>query len=180
MSVKLANRLLAVLLALALLVLGVLVLVEIVWVYAFGGSREVLLPYAAAADYFEGLAWTSRPTRVILIVLVVVGLLLLVAELRRSKPGLLSLASSTGPVTTGADRRALEKAAAAVATDVEGVSAARAKVSRRRISVAAESGLRDGSGLRERLDARMASWVDGLSLADPPALAVRVSQRRSR
>ncbi len=167
------------LVALALLVLGVLVLVEVVWALAFGGTTPVLLPFPAAADYFAGLTWDSRAVRVILIGLVIVGLLLLVAELRRSKPGLLTLASSNGPVTAGVDRRTLQRAAATAATDVDGIGSATARVSRRRVAVSGVSGLRDPSGLQDQLTGRMQSWVDGLNLANPPALTVTVDQRRS-
>lgn len=177
---RLTNRFLAVLVALALLVFGVLVVAEIVWVLALGGSQELLLPYPALAEYLAELRWDSGAARAILIGLVLVGLLLIVAELRRSKPGLLTLASSGGPVTAGVDRRTLQKAAAAAATDVDGISSARARVSRRRISVSAVSGLRDGSGLPDQVTEGMQSWVDGLNLASPPAVSVRVDEARSR
>ncbi len=180
MTVKLTNRLLAVLVALALLVLGVLVVVEIAWVLLLGGSTEVLLPYTGITDYLAGLAWDSRPARAILIGMVIIGGLLLLTELRRSRPGLLTLASSGGSVTVGADRRSVEKAVAASATDVEGVSAAVARVSSRKISVSAVAGPRDASGLREALTSRMQSWLEGLNLANPPALSVRVDERKSR
>lgn len=176
---KLTNRFLAVLVALALLVLGVLVVVEIGWVLALGRTQELVLPYPAVTDYLADLSWTSAIARAILIGLVIVGLLLIAAELRRSKPALLTLSSSGGPVTTGVDRRTLQKAAAVAVTGVEGISSARARVSRRKISVSAESGLRDGRGLQEQVSTHMRSWIEGLNLANPPALSVRVEQRRS-
>ncbi len=179
MTVKLTNRFLAVLVALALLVLGALVLVEIVSTFAFGGTQEVVLPYPAVTDYLAGLTWTSVSARSILIGLVIVGLLLIAAELRRRKPALLALSSSGGPVTTGVDRRTLQKAAAAAVTDVDGISSARARVSRRKVSVSAVSGLRDGTDLQEQVSTHMRSWIEGLNLASPPALSVRVEQRRS-
>jgi hypothetical protein len=174
---KLTNRVLSVLVALALLVLGVLVVVEIVWVLGLGGTREVLLPYPATTDYLAGLTWGSRTARAILAGLVVVGALLLVYELRRRKPGLLRMASTEGSVTTGVDRRALEKAAAAAATDVDGIGKATARVSARRVSVSATSGLRDAAGLQGQVTAALQSWMDGLDLAKPPALSVRVVGR---
>lgn len=177
---KLANRLLSVLLALALLVLGVLVLVEIVWTIGFGGGREVLLPYPAAADYLAQQSWDSRPVRAICVALVLVGLALVLLELRRRRPGLLALASSGGPITSGADRRSVEKAAAAAATDVEGIRSARASISRRRIRIAADAGVHDDRGLAESLTAHLTSWIDGLGLAEAPELSVTVSPRGSR
>lgn len=177
---KLLNRLVSVIVALALLIFSVLVLVEIVWAYGFGGSTEVLLPYPAAADYLAEQTWGSRPVRAILIAVVLLGVLLFVLEVRRSRPGLLVLASSGEPVTTGADRRSVEKAAATAATQVDGISTARARISRRRITVAAKAGVRDVTGLHEGLTARMTSWIDGLNLADPPALSVTVHQGRSQ
>lgn len=180
MTVKVTNRLLAVLVALALLVLAVLVVVEIAWVLLFGGSTEVLLPYPGISDTLAGLAWDSRPARAILIGLVILGGLILLTELRRSRPGLLTLASSGGSVTAGADRRSVERAAAAAATDVDGISAAVARVSSRRVSVSAVAGPRDATGLHERLTSEMQSWLEGLNLDSPPALSVRVEQRKPR
>jgi len=177
---KVVNRVVAVLVALSLLVLSLLVLVEIVWVFGLGGSTELLLPYPAAVEYLGGLTWDSRSTRAILIGLSLVGVLLLVAELRRRKPGLLMLADTRESVTAGVDRRSLQRAAAAAVTSVDGIDKGRVQVSRRRVSVAAESGLRDGGGLQAQAAARMSSWLDELNLADPPALSVRVEQRRSR
>jgi len=179
-TVKLTNRVLAVMVALALLVLSVLVLVEIVWILALGGTQPVVLPYPPVTDYLAELTWNSAPARAILIGLVIVGLLLIAAEFRRSKPGLLTLASSSAPVTAGVERRTLQKAAAAAATDVDGISTARARVSRRQVNVSAVSGLRDGGGLQDQVAARMQSWIDELNLASPPALSVKVDQGRSR
>ncbi len=177
---KVANRLLAVLVALAVLVLAVLVVVEIAWVLLFGGSAEVLLPYPGITDKLADMTWDSRPARAILIGLVVLGGLLLLTELRRSRPGLLTLASSGGSVTAGADRRSVERAAALAATDVDGISAAVARLSSRKVSVSAVAGPRDATGLREQLTSQMQSWLEGLNLASPPALSVRVEQRKSR
>lgn len=176
---KVTNRVLAVLVALALLVISVLAIVEIVWVLALGGSTHVLVPYQPTADYLAELTWDSITARAILAGLVIVGILLIAAELRRRKPGLLTLASSGGPVSTGADRRSLQKAAAAAATDVDGISSARARVSRRRIRISATAGLHDARGLQDQLTDHMRSWVDGLGLASPPTLSVQLAERRS-
>lgn len=176
---KLINRLLAVLLALALLTLGVLVIVEIAWVLLFGGTQQVLLPYPAVTDYLAGLTWDSRPARAILIGAVILGGLLLLFELRRRKPGLVTLASSGGSVTSGADRRSLERAVAAAATDLDGIRTAVARVTSRRATVSAVAGPRDSTGLGERLTAHLQSWLDGAQLASPPALSVKVQQRRT-
>lgn len=176
---KLANRLLSVIVALALLVLGVLVVIEVIWAFGLGGSGEVLLPYPAARDYLAQQTWDSRPVRAASIALVLLGLVLVVLEIRRRRPGLLAMASSGGPVRCGADRRSVEKAAAAAATDVEGIRSARARISRRRISIAADAGVRDDRGLQEALTERMVTWVDGLGLADAPVVSVTVSSGRS-
>lgn len=176
---KLANRLLSVLVALALLILGLLVLLEIVWTWGFGGSQEVLLPYPAVAGYLADQTWAGRPTRSILFALVLVGALLLAVQLRRRQPALVLLGGAEPSVTRGADRRSLERAAARAAGDVEGIRSARARVSRRRITVAAVAGVRDTAGLQDRVEERMASWLDGLNLDDPPTVSVDVNAGRS-
>lgn len=179
MKMRLTNRLLAVVIALGLLVLSVLVLAEIVWA-ALGGGGELVLPYQAVAEYLAGLHWDSAAARGILIGVALLGVLLVVVELRRSRPGLLTLAGSAGPVTKGVERRTLQQAAAAAATEVDGISSARARVSRRRVSVATRSGLRDVTGLQDQLTAHLGSWLEGLGLVDPPALSVRVAENKSR
>lgn len=176
---KIANRLLSVIVALALLVFAVLVVIEVVWAFGFGGNSEVLLPYPAVTDYLSQQPWESRPVRTACAALLLVGLALTLLELRRRGPGLLALASNGAAVTSGVDRRSVEKAAAVAAMEVEGIRSATANISRRRISIAAEAGIRDDGGLRSAVTDHMTNWIEGLSLADAPGLAVTVGPRRA-
>lgn len=173
-------RLLAVLLALILLVGGLLVLAEVAWTLGLGADGELLLPYPAAADYLAGITWSDRPARAILLGVFALGLLLLWLGLRRRPPGLVLLASSTEDVPAGVERRTLHRATANAAVEVDGIAEARAAVSRRRLRVTATSGLRDSTGLRERLEAHVREWTDQLGLAQPPAPTVELREGRSR
>lgn len=175
---KLANRLLAVVFALALLVVGLLVAAEVLWTIVLGIDGELLLPYPAVADYLAGITWAQRPARLILIGLVLVGLLLLWLEVRRRQPGLLLLASSTDSVEAGVERRTLRRAATHAATEVDGIAAADVGVTARRLKVTATAGIRDTTGLQDRLGAHLQGWVDQLGLTRPPTTAVTVREGR--
>lgn len=176
---KIANRLLSVIVALALLVFSVLVVIELVWKFGFGGRSEVLLPYPAATDYLSQQTWDARPVRTACVALLLAGLALVVLELRRRAPGLLTLASSGSAVTSGVDRRSVEKAAATAASDVEGIRSARATIGRRRIKLTADAGIRDDEGLRAAVTERMTTWLDDLTLAEAPPVTVTVRPRKA-
>lgn len=102
----LANRLLAVLVALALIALAVLVPVKVVW-DAFGKPHWVL-PWETWTRTLATNTWQPSWARAVLIGVAVVGLLLL-AELKSRRPGLLPLARLTDDVQAGTTRRSLQQ-----------------------------------------------------------------------
>ncbi len=104
---RLANRLLAVLVALALIALAVLVPVEVVWA-AFGKPHWVL-PWETWTRTLATNTWQPSWARAVRIGVAVVGLLLLLAELKSRRPGLLPLARLTDDVQAGTTRRSLQQ-----------------------------------------------------------------------
>lgn len=171
------DRLAAVLLALALLVLGVLVPAEIVHAAVLGKPGQLILPWETLTRFFTGHDWSTSPVLTISGITAAVGLALLLAELKRRRPGLLTLTTDDPNLTAGTTRRSLQRALAARAEEVDGISSASAKVRRGRASVAATTGLRDPGDLRQRLADQLTGWLDGLALVKAPRLRVRLNTR---
>ncbi|MGI8807487.1 MAG: DUF6286 domain-containing protein [Acidimicrobiales bacterium] len=173
---RVANRVVAAVLALGLFVVGLLVAVEIV--VAGFDRRPWVLPHDDWYTSARLRAWDSAPPRWIFIGLVAAGLALLVGQLARRRPT--SLALSPGAVPADLGRRSLERSLVREATRVDGVSAAKAKVGEDRAEVVASSNRRQtddlGPLVTQALDRRMST----LGLARPPAVRVKVHGRSSR
>lgn len=174
-GVRLTLRVLAVLLAAALLALGVVVTVEIA--LAALGQPAWVLPYAEVATTLREQTWQSALARSVAAGLCVLGLLLLLPALRRGKPTALLLTPLTEGVDTHIARRGLQRTAAAAAGRVDGVRRAKAKVGRRKVTVTTTSRLRDTSALPQQVDAAVRAELDALGLSRP--LAVKITTKRS-
>lgn len=170
------DRLAAVLIALALLVVGVLVPAEIVHA-ALGKPGQLILPWETLTRFFTGHDWSTSPVLAISGITAGVGLGLLLAELRPRRPGLLTLTTEDPNLTAGTTRRSLQRALAARAQEVEGISSASATVRRGGASVTATTGLRDPGDLRQRLADQLTGWLDDLGLVRVPRLRVRLNTR---
>lgn len=171
------DRLAAVLLALVLLVVGVLVPAEIVHSAVLNKPGHLILPWQTLTRFFAGHQWSTAPILTISPITAGVGLVLLLAELKRRRPGLLKLSTQDPNLTAGTTRRSLQRALAARAEELDGISSASAKVRRGRASVAATTGLRDPADLRQRLADQLTRWLDGLGLVKAPPLRVRLTTR---
>jgi Family of unknown function (DUF6286) len=176
---RLVNRLLAALLSLALIVAGVLVVVEVVMQRL---GRSPVTRWPRVYDWSRRTEWQQGSVRVACILLAVAGLLLLAAELKRSKPSRLAVRSqSTDAAYT---RRGVAATIRSAVSDVDGINSASVSVGRRRVKVAATTaGLQPftAEGLREPTTAAAQQRLDALELQSPPTLSVEVStSNRSR
>lgn len=169
---RLANRLLAVLVALALIALAVLVPVEAL--RAALGKPHWVLPWETWTRTLAANTWRTGWARAVLIGLAVVGLLLLLAELKPRRPGLLPLARLTDNVQAGTTRRSLQQVLCRAAAEVDGVTQASVKARRRRVKVTAASRLRDPGGLDQRVRDQVTERLTSLQLAAQPRLTVKV------
>jgi hypothetical protein len=170
------NRALSVLLALTLAVFGVLVVAEII---RAGLERRghLLLSFESFARFGRDHTWDSGQVITISAAVAVLGLLLLLGQLVPRRPGLLTVATEDPAVQAGVERRTLGRAMAAAASDVDGVSGARARIRRRRVTVIVTSRLREDSGLPERVQNHLQTWVDGLGLVEPPRLRLKLRHK---
>jgi hypothetical protein len=171
------DRLAAVLLALVLLVVGVLVPAEIGHAAVLNEPGRLILPWQALTRFFTGHHWSTAPIMATSGIAAGVGLVLLLAELKRRRPGLLTLSTQDPSLTAGITRRSLQRALAARAEELDGISSASAKVRRSHASVAATTRLRDPGDLRQRLADQLTGWLDGLGLVKAPPLRVRLATR---
>lgn len=173
---RIANRILATALALALLAGGLLVAVEIV---VAGFDRR---PWALPHDDWYANArlhsWESAPTRWIFIGLTAAGLLLLFLQLARRRSSTLPL--TPGAIPTDLGRRSLERSLVRQATRVDGVAAAKAKVNDDRAEVSASSNRRQTADLEPAVAQALDRRMGALGLARPPAVRVKVQGRSDR
>jgi hypothetical protein len=171
---RLINRLLAALLSLVLIVGGVLVVVEVVAERL--GRGPAIVDWPRLYDWAKRTSWQQGSVRVASIVLVLLGLLLLAAELKRSKPTRLAVRSSE--TDAAYTRRGVAATIRSAVSDVDGITSATVSVSRRKIEVeATTAGLQPftAAGLQEPAMAAARQRLDALELRDPPALSVRVN-----
>jgi hypothetical protein len=172
------DRLAALLLALVLLGLAVLAPAEIVHTALLNNPGYLILPWQTLTRFLAGHGWSTAPILTISGITAGVGLVLLLAESTRRRPGLLTLSTQDPNLTAGITRRSLQRALAACAEELDGISAASAKVRRGRASIAATTGLRDAGDLRQRLADQLAGWLDGLGLVKAPRLRIRLNTRQ--
>jgi hypothetical protein len=171
--VRVVNRVIAAVLALALLVGGLLVAVEIV--VAGFDRRPWVLPHDRWYASARLRTWDSPPPRWIFIALLVAGLALLLAQLVRRRPGALAL--GPGAVPADLHRRSLERALVREAARVDGVAAARARVREDRADVIATSNRRQTGDIGPRVTQTLDRRLHALGLARPPAVRVKVEGR---
>lgn len=173
---RVANRIVAALLGLALLVGGLLVAVEIV---VAGFDRQPwVLPHDRWYRSLRLNAWESDPSRWTFIALLAAGLLLLFLQLARRRPAVLPLVAGAVPADLG--RRSLERSLARTASDVDGVAAARVTVGEDRAEVVATTNRRQAGDLQARVAAVVERRMQSLGLARPPGVRVKVQTRGDR
>jgi hypothetical protein len=174
--VRVTNRVIAAVLALALFVGGLLVAVEIV--VAGFDRRPWVLPHDRWYTSARLRSWESAPPRWIFIGLIAAGLLLLFVQVARRRPSALSLTPGAIPADIG--RRSLEKALVREATRVDGVAAAKAKVGDDKADVVASSNRRQTDDLGPKVTQALDRRLSTVGLARPPAVRVKVQGRSDR
>lgn len=170
---RVVNRIVAAVLALALLAGGVLVAAEIV-VAAFGRDPWVVPHdrwYRSLLDH----SWDDDASRWVFIGLVAAGLALLALQVARRRPGTLPLSAGGAPADLG--RRSLERSLVRSATSVDGVSRAKVRVSPDRADVKAVTNRRQVAEVEPRLSQAVEQRVRALGLARKPQVKVHVEGR---
>ncbi len=172
------ERVLSLLLALAVAVGSVLLALEVAW--AVAGKDPLLLQWHGLLQSGRSDAWDTAPVRTTAVVVVVVGLLLLLIALTPRRAPRLPLTPADGKVDAALTRRSLRTVLLAAAGRVDGISGARATVTRRKASVTATSRLgsaETAKDLTAELQQTLQTTLDDLQLATTPRLRARVLTR---
>ena len=178
---RLVNRVLAALLSLALLIVSVLLIAEVISYLA--NHRTVVVNWHPAYDWANHHSWSSGIIRVICGVLIFVGLVLLVAELKRARVSRLAAdptAAGADAIDTAYTRKGLAAAIRSAVTAVDGVRSAGVKVRRRRVKIAATASALDrqaARNLRDPIADAARQRLAALKLRRPPSVSVRVFPR---
>lgn len=170
---RLINRLLAALLSLALILAGVLVVVEVV-AQRLGRDHE-LVDWPRLHEWAARTPWQQGSVRVASIALIVVGLVLLAAELKPGRPSRLAVRSEN--TDAAYTRRGVAASIRSAVSEVDGIDSASVSVSRRKVKVeASTAGLQPftAEGLQQPVTAAARERLDALELRTPPTLAVQV------
>ena len=178
---RLINRVLAALLSLALIVLGVLVIAEVI--AARVGRKPAIVHWRQAYAWAGRTSWNQGSVRVTCIVLAVLGLVLLLAELKRAPVTRLATEpadSDAEVIDTAYTSRGAAAAVRAAVTGVDGVRSASVGVSRRKVTVTAKSSARDKAAaqrLAEPVSAAAEQRLSALQLRKTPSVSARVTPR---
>lgn len=172
------RRLLALVLAAALMLAAVIGLVEIV--AAALGRPAWIVPGQDWANRLRGYRWDDGVVRLGLSGVLLLGLFLLMVGLYRGRPAELALNSIESGVTVTASRRSVERVLVAAARSIPGVTSAKVSSRRRGVHIDAWTRLHDAGVLRDRVNAAVQERIDGLSLSGPPHLSVKVRTEESR
>lgn len=167
------DRILALLFGLVGLIGGVLVVVEIVY-RGLHDTGYLLVPWTSFSSYLRETSWSAIAVITTGVVLALLGVVLVVAELKPRRPALLVLSSVHPDVTAALPRRAVARLVTAALEDTPGVERTSVSVRARRISVDARTTVRDNTGLSAKLEATAHQSVDGLQLRRTPKLDVTV------
>lgn len=175
-AVRSTNRVVSALLALALVVGGVVVAVEIVLAALERGHW--LLPHGTWLASARETTWEDRSARLLFLALVLLGLALVLLELARRRPPALEMASRSGGVRADLERRGIERWLATRLADVDGATAVKAKIGTRAVDVTAATPQREVAEVQQRLERTAQDHLNQLDLARPLAARAKVTSRR--
>ena len=171
---KIVNRSLALLLALAVIAAAVILIIEVIAYRA--GAHTAVVDWHRIYDWAARTSWGAWPIRTAGPVLAVIGLALLIAQIRRRRPERLAVASDSDATDAAITRRGVANSVRHAIDDLDGVSGARVEV-RRRITVNARTRADQPMGEPDLVAHTARSAVDALQLRRPPTVSVHVATR---
>jgi hypothetical protein len=175
---RVANRLLAFILAAGLLAVSVVVIAEVI---GFAAHHSPLLVHWTTWSHWAGNThWDNFVIRVWAAILIAVGLVLVGLEIKPRRVTRLPLGSADSATDTSVTRRGLARMLRTEATRVDGITSATVRVRRRSARVTAASGARGGAAagaLTEPVTQALRAHLDSLEMRHAPRLTVRVVPR---
>lgn len=147
---RLLNRPLALLLAAALAATGIIIAIEVI---AFAvGAKHVVVPWPSWQHWASTTHWNRAVIKVWAVILIVVGLIFLLSQLKPRRVTRLSLTSSDDHTDAAITRKGLAGAVRAAVLDVDGIAKADTVAARRRVTVSATSSAQDSEAAKELTD----------------------------
>lgn len=174
--VRTTNRIVSALLAMALIVGGLLVAVEVG--LAALDRAHWILPHQDWARRARETSYGDRSAGILFLLLAVAGLALLLLALARRRPPALTMAGRGSGLAADLDRGGVERWLATRLADVEGVAGAKAKITRRAVEVTAQTPQRDVADVQRRLERAAQDNLNELDLAQPLTARAKVTSRR--
>lgn len=174
---RLANRLLAFLLACAIGAVAVVTIIDVI--AAAIGARPVVIDPAAISRWAGRNRWNSLNIELICGALAVLGLLLVVVELRRARPARLPVSPASPSTHAALTRRGVVRAVRLAVDDIDGVRARTVRVRRRLVRVSASGGADRATAAAAQQDvtAAVARRLATLELTPTPRARVSVTAR---
>jgi hypothetical protein len=173
---RLINRPLAALLGVAVIAAGVLTVIEVAADRLVG--RPVVVHWHRVYLWAEHTSWTQGSVRTGSVLIAVLGVILLLAELRRDPPSRYPIASE---LTDAAfTRHGIATTLRAAVNNVDGITDTTVRVTRRKITVTATAlGHQTDTAQSRRGPVTDAAQrrLDSLELSCAPTLSVRVTAR---
>lgn len=172
---RVANRILAAVVALALFAGAVLVVAEVV--AAVFGDRPWAIPYRQWYGDGATTAWDSTLVRLVSAGLVAVGLVLIVSQLAPRRPERLRVAHRNDGARADVGRRSVEQSVQRAVMPLDGVAGADVRGQRRSVRVRVQSSRRVPGDLEHKVREAAAGRLAELGLAERLRLDVSVSPR---
>ncbi|MBA3551532.1 MAG: hypothetical protein H0W27_01500 [Actinobacteria bacterium] len=173
---RIVNRVLAAVLAIALIILGFLVAAEIV-LAALGRTDPWILPFDRWYLWGREHVWSDPSTRRWLVLVCVVGLGLVVIQLIRRRPEALAMVGRSDRVRAELSRSSLEKALARAAGEVDGVTRARTRADEGIARIFVHTSRREPGAIEEQVASAAQEILRSLDLQDPPHVSVVLRTR---
>lgn len=173
------NRAFAAVLSIALIVLGILVVIEVVAQRL--GAAPVLVQWPSGYDWATRTSWDATAVKVTAVVLVLIGLLLLVAELKPARVRRFTVAGEPPGVDVAYTRQGLGAAVTSAAGGVDGIRNVSAIVTRRRVRVlgtATSTERTAAEPLAGPVDGAVRQRLQDMQIDPMPRVAVSVKARK--
>lgn len=169
------DRVLALVLGLAGLALGIVVVAEVVQ-GLLGRPGHLLVPYEGVATWLREHTWGSGAVLTISIVVGVVGLLLLVLEIKPRRKTLLVVQGGDDEVVTAISRTGVGRALEQSVAGLPGVDSTRSTVTGRKATLVVRTPLRHSAELDAQVRERAGTALAGLGLASAPSLSIDLQE----
>ena len=173
---RVLNRVVAALVAVALAVAGVVVAVE-VFVAQVLKREPWIVPYDRWYRSSQENTWSADVVLQIGLALIGIGLVLLLLQFLKRKPTSFPLETRQPGVDAYVGRRSLERSLTRAAEHVDGVSSAKAKVAGNRVRISASSNRRVAPDLESQVNEAVTSSLRRVHLVREPPVSVSVSRR---